>query len=64
MSKTNKTLQELMSLKKEYTQQDHISGRAQISANYTESVLPGSRSFYHVKKLIEHRESIVLSFHS
>ncbi|XP_065938473.1 receptor-type tyrosine-protein phosphatase epsilon isoform X3 [Magallana gigas] len=32
--------EELQSLRKEYTQQDHISGRAQIPAYYTQSVLP------------------------
>uniref|UniRef100_A0A8W8NR64 Receptor-type tyrosine-protein phosphatase T n=1 Tax=Magallana gigas TaxID=29159 RepID=A0A8W8NR64_MAGGI len=41
-------LEELLSLKKEYTQQDYISGRAQISANYTESVLPVEEFMCHL----------------
>lgn len=45
-SKTNNSLQELQSLRKEYTQQDHISGRAQIPAYYTQSVLPGNTASY------------------
>lgn len=36
--------EELQSLRKEYTQQDHISGRAQIPAYYTQSVLPVEKS--------------------
>ncbi|XP_062567727.1 receptor-type tyrosine-protein phosphatase alpha-like isoform X1 [Saccostrea cucullata] len=32
--------QELLSLRKEYTEKDYESGRTNISANYTESVLP------------------------
>uniref|UniRef100_K1RGD7 Receptor-type tyrosine-protein phosphatase U n=1 Tax=Magallana gigas TaxID=29159 RepID=K1RGD7_MAGGI len=39
---------ELLSLRKEYTQQDYISGRAQISANYTESVLPVEEFMCHL----------------
>lgn len=45
-SKSNNSLQELQSLRKEYTQQDHISGRAQIPAYYTQSVLPGNTASY------------------
>ncbi|XP_065941091.1 receptor-type tyrosine-protein phosphatase epsilon [Magallana gigas] len=41
-------LEELLSLRKEYTQQDYISGRAQISANYTESVLPVEEFMCHL----------------
>lgn len=40
-SKTNNSLQELLSLRKGYTQQDHISGRAQIPA-----YLPGNTASY------------------
>ncbi|XP_061185153.1 receptor-type tyrosine-protein phosphatase epsilon-like [Saccostrea echinata] len=32
--------QELLSLRKEYTEKDYESGRTNVSANYTESVLP------------------------
>ena len=35
------TFQELLALRKEYTQDDFASGRKNISANYTPSVLPG-----------------------
>lgn len=45
-SKSNNSLQELQSLRKEYTQQDHISGRAQIPVYYTHSVLPGNTASY------------------
>lgn len=45
-SKTNNSLQELLSLRKEYTQQDYISGRAQIPAYHTQSVLPGNTASY------------------
>lgn len=45
-SKTNTSLQELLSLRKGYTQQDYISGRAQIPAYYTQSVLPGNTASY------------------
>uniref|UniRef100_A0A8W8NS85 protein-tyrosine-phosphatase n=1 Tax=Magallana gigas TaxID=29159 RepID=A0A8W8NS85_MAGGI len=41
-------LEELLSLRKEYTQQDYISGRAKISANYTESVLPVEEFMCHL----------------
>lgn len=45
-SKTYNSLQELLSLRKGYTQQDYISGRAQIPAYYTQSVLPGNTASY------------------
>lgn len=32
---------ELLSIKKEYTQEDYKSGRSNILANYVPSVLPG-----------------------
>lgn len=41
-------LEELLFLRKEYTQQDYISGRAQISANYTQSVLPVEEFMCHL----------------
>lgn len=44
------SLQELLSLRKEYTQQDYTSCRAQISANYTQTVLPGNTASYYVNK--------------
>lgn len=37
-------------MRKEYTQQDYTSGRAQISANYTQSVLPGNKSSHYIKR--------------
>lgn len=44
------SLQELLSLRKEYTQQDYTSCRAQILANYTQSVLSGNTTSYCVNK--------------
>ncbi|XP_052694681.1 receptor-type tyrosine-protein phosphatase epsilon-like [Crassostrea angulata] len=41
-------LEELLSLRKEYTQQDYMSGRSQISANYTQSVLPVEEFMCHL----------------
>ena len=45
--------QELLSLRKVYTQKDYESGRAHITANYTQSVLPGYKILY----LIVHHEN-------
>ncbi|XP_062567726.1 receptor-type tyrosine-protein phosphatase epsilon-like [Saccostrea cucullata] len=39
-SSLSSEFQELLSLRKEYTEKDYESGRTNISANYTESVLP------------------------
>lgn len=50
MSKTKKSLKELLSLKKEYTQQGYTSGRAQIPANFTQSVLPVEDYMCHLSK--------------
>uniref|UniRef100_A0A8W8NU40 Receptor-type tyrosine-protein phosphatase kappa n=1 Tax=Magallana gigas TaxID=29159 RepID=A0A8W8NU40_MAGGI len=47
-------IEELLSLRKEYTQQDFISGRAQISANYTESVLPVEEFLCHLSYIKGH----------
>ncbi|XP_065938486.1 receptor-type tyrosine-protein phosphatase alpha [Magallana gigas] len=47
-------LEELLSLRKEYTQQDYISGRAQISANYSESVLPVEEFLCHLSYIKGH----------
>ncbi|XP_052694675.1 receptor-type tyrosine-protein phosphatase epsilon-like [Crassostrea angulata] len=47
-------LEELLSLRKEYTQQDYISGRAQISANYTENVLPVEEFLCHLSYIKGH----------
>uniref|UniRef100_K1QVP4 Receptor-type tyrosine-protein phosphatase epsilon n=1 Tax=Magallana gigas TaxID=29159 RepID=K1QVP4_MAGGI len=45
---------ELLSLRKEYTQQDYMSGRAQISANYSESVLPVEEFLCHLSYIKGH----------
>nr|XP_034321702.1 receptor-type tyrosine-protein phosphatase epsilon [Crassostrea gigas] len=47
-------LEELLSLRKEYTQQDYISGRAQISANYSESVFPVEEFLCHLSYIKGH----------
>ncbi|XP_052694743.1 receptor-type tyrosine-protein phosphatase alpha-like [Crassostrea angulata] len=47
-------LEELLSLRKEYTQQDYMSGRAQISANYSESVLPVEEFLCHLSYIKDH----------
>uniref|UniRef100_A0A8W8NYM2 protein-tyrosine-phosphatase n=1 Tax=Magallana gigas TaxID=29159 RepID=A0A8W8NYM2_MAGGI len=47
-------LEELLSLRKEYTQQDYMSGRAQISANYSESVLPVEEFLCHLSYIKGH----------
>ena len=42
----NEYFQELLSLRKVYSEKDYESGRAHITANYTQSVLPGDNRLY------------------
>lgn len=51
-------MQELLSLRKEYTQREYTSGRAQISANYTQSVLPGNKGPLKSKMLYDYEHGI------
>ena len=42
----NEYFQELLSLRKVYSEKDYESGRTHITANYTQDVLPGDNRFY------------------